>query len=114
MPAERPPMPRCAKFLRREGSHEIRWTPLHRLPLVPRPRLPCTAHEPMTRNRNALVSALILLIAILGFGYFAVGRVIFLSSVTFIGGFAVRFLTTFRADIDPNRFLKPYLLTAAP
>jgi hypothetical protein len=52
-----------------------------------------------------------LLIAVLGLGYFAVGPVIFLFSVTFVGGFAVWFLTTFRADIDPHRFLKPYLLS---
>jgi hypothetical protein len=65
----------------------------------------------MARNRNALIGALLLLLAVLGFGYFAVGPVIFLFSVTFIGGFIIWLLTTFQADIDPHRFLTPYLVT---
>jgi hypothetical protein len=63
------------------------------------------------RRRGTLIGVLLLITAVVGFGYVAVGPVVFLFSVTLVGGFGVWLLTTYRAEVDPHRFLAPYLLT---
>jgi hypothetical protein len=65
----------------------------------------------MTSNRNSLIYALLLVAAIVVFGYFAAGDVVFLFSATFVGGLILWTATTYRADIDPNKIIVPYLLT---
>jgi hypothetical protein len=65
----------------------------------------------VARRRRTLIGVVLLITAIVGCGYVAVGPVVFLFSVTLVGGFGVWLLTTYRADVDPDKFLAPYLLT---
>ncbi|MGH8159757.1 MAG: hypothetical protein ACREPQ_16695 [Rhodanobacter sp.] len=65
----------------------------------------------MAAKDRSLLYALLLIAAIAGFGYLAVGKVALLFSVTFIGGLILWPMTVYRVDIDPHSIITPYLAT---
>jgi hypothetical protein len=65
----------------------------------------------MTKNNLAALYILGFILAVALAGMLTVGFTGALFSITFIGGFILWILTTYRHPIDPNNIMKPYLLT---
>jgi hypothetical protein len=62
-------------------------------------------------SRRSIVYAIVFIIALASLGYLAVGPPAVLMSAAFVGGLVLWLLTTYRAPVEPQAIIGPYLLT---